>query len=58
MRQPSASDADKALRIIFYFTEREYKKVMGVLSSLGMRGDPNIILVDARADNKPSTSRA
>lgn len=53
-----ASDADKGLKVIIYFTEREYKRVMAILGELGMKGDPNIILIDARSDNKPSASKA
>lgn len=53
-----ASDADKSLKVITYFTEREYKKVMALLIELGVKGDPNIILIDARSDNKPSASKA
>lgn len=53
-----ASDADKGLKVIMYFTEREYERVMAILGDLGMKGDPNIILIDARSDNKPSASKA
>lgn len=53
-----ASDAGKDLKVVFYFTEGEYKRVMGILDELGMRGDPSIILIDARSDNKPSGSKA
>jgi len=53
-----ASDADKGLKVIVYFTEREYKRVIAILGELGMKGNPNIILIDARSDNKPSASKA
>lgn len=53
-----ASDADKGLKVIIYFTESEYKRVMTILGDLGMEGDPNIILIDARSNNKPSASKA
>ena len=53
-----ASDADKGLKVIFYFTDTEYMRVIKMLDDLGMRGDPNIILIDARSDNKPSASKA
>lgn len=53
-----ASDADKSLKVIIYFSEREYTKVMTTLSALGLLEDPNVILIDARSDNKPSASRA
>jgi len=53
-----ASDADKGLKVIFYFTETELTRVTKILNDLGIAGDANIILVDARDDNKPSASVA
>ena len=53
-----ASDADKGLKVITYFTKRQYERVMAILDDLGIRGEPNIILIDARSDNKPSASKA
>jgi hypothetical protein len=54
----SASDAEKGLKVIIFFTEGEYERVIGILDDIGMRGDPSVILIDARSDNKPSASRA
>lgn len=53
-----ASNADKGLKVIIYFSKREYERVMAILDDLQMRGDPSIILIDARSDNKPSASKA
>jgi hypothetical protein len=53
-----ASDAKESLKVIMYFTEQEIEKVEGTLKDLGMENDQNIILIDARADNKPSGSKA
>ncbi len=53
-----ASDAMRGYKVIFYFTSQELKKVNRILEDLKMTGDPNIILIDARKDNKPSGSRA
>ncbi len=53
-----ASDAESALKVIMYFYASEHEKVLGILNELGLAGKPNIILIDARADNKPSASRA
>ena len=53
-----ASDADKDLKVILYFTESEYERVIDILRDLGIEGDPSIILIDARSDNKPSASKA
>jgi len=53
-----ASDAQTGLKVIIFFSEDEQIKVEGILQELGLWGDPNIILVDARKDNKPSASKA
>ena len=53
-----ASDAAAGYKVIIYFTEQELARVEGVLRELGMDKDPNIVLIDARADSKPSASKA
>jgi hypothetical protein len=53
-----ASDAAKTIKVIVYFTAAEKKRVEGILKELKMTGDPNVVLVDARNDNKPSGSKA
>jgi hypothetical protein len=53
-----ASDADKGLKVIVYFTEDEHRRVLSILDEVGMKGDPSVVLIDARCDNKPSASKA
>jgi len=53
-----ASDAAKGYKVIFYFTKQELDKVQRTLKNLNMTDDSNVILVDARKDNKPSGSKA
>lgn len=53
-----ANTTKKALKVIIYFNEREFVKVQEVLSELELSDDNNIVLIDARADNKPSASKA
>jgi len=53
-----ASDAQFALKVIFYFSEGEHDKVVKILKKIGLDGSPHVILVDARGDNKPSASNA
>ena len=53
-----ASDAGKALKVIAYFTAGERQKVDRILRELSIEGDQDIILIDARSDNKPSASKA
>jgi hypothetical protein len=52
-------DAKRSLKVIVYFTAEELKRVRGILLALRRQDDdPDIILVDARSDNKPSGSTA
>lgn len=51
----AASRADRAIKVILYFTKDEYDRVNGILNDLGLQGCPDIILIDA-TDNKPSAS--
>lgn len=53
-----ASDARSAIKVILYFTEDEYWRVSRILRELDIKDDPNVILIDARPDNKPSGSKA
>jgi len=54
----AAHDTDKGLKVILYFSAEEEKKVKDLLVELGLDNDDNIILIDARNDNKPSASNA
>jgi hypothetical protein len=53
-----ASDAQRAIRVIIYFSKQEYDRVMAILKRLNLEKDETIVLVDARSDNKPSGSKA
>ncbi len=53
-----ASDAPTALKVIIFFTSAEERRVWAILRRLKMEANPDIILIDARADNKPSGSKA
>jgi hypothetical protein len=53
-----ASARPYQLKVIVYFTEEELLKVRGILEDLKLTGDRDIILIDARSDNKPSGSKA
>lgn len=53
-----AGDATAGFKVIVYFTESELVRVEGILRELGLENDGNIVLIDARADNKPSGSKA
>ena len=53
-----AADTNYSIKAIIYFTESEYKKVTQILTDIGMIGSRDIVLIDARIDNKPSASIA
>lgn len=50
-----ASCTDRAIKVILYFSDGEYRKVINILSELGLQGCKDIILIDA-INNKPSAS--
>ena len=53
-----ANDTDRALKVITYFSLEELEKVQRTLKELGLSSCEDIILIDARKDNKPSASKA
>ncbi len=53
-----ASDAESGLKVILYFSQSELRRVQAVLKVLDLLNNEDIILIDARRDNKPSGSRA
>ena len=53
-----ASDAQHAIKVILIFTDSELAAVKRVLRELGIDNSPDIVLIDARDDNKPSGSKA
>jgi len=53
-----ASDANNSIKVILYFSEEQHVKVVNILKSLKMDNNKNIILIDARRDNKVSASKA
>lgn len=53
-----ASDAPVAIKVIAFFTAEEEERALGIIDKLGLSGDRDIVLIDARKDNKPSGSKA
>lgn len=53
-----ANDTEKSITVIVYFSEHELTKVLNILTELKLTDSHDIILIDARADNKPSGSKA
>jgi len=54
----AASDADRAIKVIVYFSDSEREKVLSLLRELGLDRSRDVVLIDARSDNKISASRA
>ncbi len=54
----AASGAKNAIKIIVYFSEAEFMRVQAILKELKLTGHRDIVLIDARNDNKPSASKA
>lgn len=53
-----ANNTEKSIWVIIYYTEAELNRVNSILKELNLLGDKDIILIDARRDNKPSASIA
>jgi hypothetical protein len=54
----AASDAEHAIKAIVFFTADEKDRVMRILKKLNLIGHKDVVLIDARGDNKPSGSLA
>lgn len=52
----AANDTSKSIKAIMYFKETEFYKVQKVLKELNLLGRRDVVLIDARDDNKPSAS--
>lgn len=53
-----ANDTKKSIKVIIFFTRQELRRVEQILKRLGLEGKENVVLIDARKDNKPSASKA
>lgn len=54
----AANDTTKSVKVIICYTASHQARVQKVLSELKLLGRQDIIVVDARSDNKPSASKA
>ena len=53
-----ASDTKSAIKVIVYFSASEKARVERILKKLNLAGNKNVVLIDARKENKPSGSKA
>jgi hypothetical protein len=51
-----ANKTKRSIKVIFFFTDQERLRVEGIVKDLGLQTAGNIVLIDARRDNKPSAS--
>jgi hypothetical protein len=54
----AANNTQNIIKVIFVSTEEESKSVKRILDELKMTNLENVIVIDARSDNKPSASVA
>jgi FMN phosphatase YigB (HAD superfamily) len=54
----AASDADRAIKVIVFFTDSERERVQSLLRDLGLENERDVVMIDARSDNKISASKA
>lgn len=53
-----ASDAEAGIKVILFFSDEDLQRVRSVLRQLNLSDNPDVVLIDARRDNKPSGSVA
>lgn len=53
-----ASDTTHSIKVIIYFTVGELSRVQKILERLKLHNSPDVMLIDARRDNKISASKA
>lgn len=54
----AANNTSNSIKVILYFSRRELDKVNRILKKLKLIGNPDVVVIDARSDNKPSASKA
>lgn len=54
----SASDARHGIKVIMYFSLKQKERVDKILKDLNIETNKDVVLIDARNDNKPSGSKA
>ncbi|MCL4667851.1 hypothetical protein [Burkholderia pseudomallei] len=53
-----ASQTDRAIKVILYFSDGELEKVTGILRDLKLHGREDIVLIDAGRENKTPGSKS
>lgn len=56
--EKASNATNPSIKVILYFSETEFNKIQKILEELNLLEERNIVLIDARKDNKPSASKA
>ena len=54
----AANRTRTSLKVIIFYTARDQQRVAKILKELKLEGEPSVVLIDARNDNKASASKA
>jgi ATP-dependent RNA circularization protein (DNA/RNA ligase family) len=57
-RRDVINQTKKSVTVIVFYTAQDLKRVQNILRELKLTDRENIVLIDARSDNKPSASKA
>jgi hypothetical protein len=53
-----AADAKNAIKVILYFSQEQRDRVLRILAEIKLSDEKNVVLINARNDDKPSASKA
>lgn len=53
-----ASEADRSIKVIVYFSDSELERVNKIVKDLGLQGREEVVLIDASLETKVSASKA
>jgi hypothetical protein len=53
-----ANQTKKSIKVIICYTADQGNRVRAILDELGLTDRENVVMIDARSDNKPSASKA
>jgi hypothetical protein len=54
----AANQTKRSVKVIVNYTARDQARVQKILAELELTDKEDIVVIDARSDNKPSASRA
>ena len=52
----AANETQQSIEVIMFFSDKELQHTQKILQELNLTGASNVVLIDARKDNKPSAS--